>query len=153
MPNKSNRYEPHLALAALTLLGCGSAVAPEPGVVATKLSRSSTITLSDDNARVAMVNPEDNSLSVFQTSDNARLSKIATGGAPGHQLVLDHALRPLFGSLGATVVPTGIYGTDAQFTGDAPHPDLVRRIDRAVLEALAIAGATNLSLSTTSAES
>jgi FMN reductase len=78
---------------------------------------------------------------------------IATGGAPGHQLVLDHALRPLFGSLGATVVPTGIYGTDAQFTGEGPHPDLVQRIDRAVLEALAIAGATTLSLSTTTAES
>jgi len=77
---------------------------------------------------------------------------IATGGAPGHQLVLDHALRPLFGSLGATVVPTGIYGTDSQFTGGEPHPALVQRIDRAVHEALALAGATNPSLSTTTLE-
>ena len=77
---------------------------------------------------------------------------IATGGAPGHQLVLDHALRPLFGSLGATVVPTGIYGTDAQFTAGEPHALLLQRIDRAVTEALAIAGANSPSLTTTTTE-
>jgi FMN reductase len=77
---------------------------------------------------------------------------IATGGAPGHQLVLDHALRPLFGSLGATVVPTGIYGTDAQFASGEPHPLLVQRIERAVDEALAIATAASPSFSTTSTE-
>jgi FMN reductase len=77
---------------------------------------------------------------------------IATGGAPGHQLVLDHALRPLFGSLGATVVPTGIYGIDAQFASGEPHPLLVQRIDRAVDEALAIATAASPSFSITSTE-
>jgi FMN reductase len=77
---------------------------------------------------------------------------IATGGAPGHQLMLDYALRPLFGSLGATVVPTGIYGTDAQFTAGEPHPALLERVDRAVVEALALAGASSASLSTTTLE-
>jgi FMN reductase len=77
---------------------------------------------------------------------------IATGGAPGHQLVLDHALRPLFGSLGATVVPTGIYGTDAHFTAGEPHPLLVQRVDRAVQEAIALARATVPSYSTTTTE-
>ena len=58
----------------------------------------------------------------------------------------------LFGSLGATVVPTGVYGTDAQFTGGEPHPALLERVDRAVLEALALATATSPSLSTSISE-
>lgn len=42
-------------------------------------SKSSTIAQSDDRSRVAMVNPDDGSLSVFQTSDNSRTAKVATG--------------------------------------------------------------------------
>ena len=80
------------------------------------------------------------------------LPEIATGGAPGHQLMLDYALRPLFGSLGATVVPTGIYGTDAQFTAGEPHPALLERVDRAVVLALTLAGAASPSLITTTSE-
>ncbi len=86
MTDESNSYDQRLALAVCGALvagmGCGAAKAPDQGPVATKISRSSTIALSDDNARVAMVNPEDNSLSVFQTSDNAKLSKTATGTSP-----------------------------------------------------------------------
>ena len=37
---------------------------------------------------------------------------VATGAGPGHQLVIDHALRPLLASVGALVVSTGIYGTE-----------------------------------------
>ncbi len=55
--------------------------------VATRPSRSSTIALSEDSARIAMVNPDDGSLSVFQTSDNARTSKIATGGNPSSVVI------------------------------------------------------------------
>jgi FMN reductase len=78
---------------------------------------------------------------------------IATGGASGHQLMLDYALRPLFGSLGAIVVPTGIYGTDAQFTAACePQPALLERVDRAVVEALTLAGAASPSLTTTTSE-
>jgi FMN reductase len=64
---------------------------------------------------------------------------IATGGAPGHQLVLDHGLRPLFSSVGATVVPTGIYAVDTEFSAGTPNPDVLDRIERAVRESLAFA--------------
>jgi FMN reductase len=64
---------------------------------------------------------------------------IATGGAPAHQLVIDHGLRPLFASVGALTVPTGIYGTDASFEQGAPQQSLLDRIARAVDEAIALA--------------
>ena len=48
-------------------------------------SRSSTIALADDGAHVAMVNPDDGSLSVFETSDNSRTAKVATGARPGER--------------------------------------------------------------------
>ena len=65
---------------------------------------------------------------------------IATGGGPAHQLVIDHALRPLLASVGAQVVATGIYAVDAQFSADGPQAVVTQRIDRAVAEALGIAG-------------
>jgi FMN reductase len=60
---------------------------------------------------------------------------IATGAGPAHYLVVDHALRPLLASVGALVISTGIYGTDAQFGADGPHGALTARVDRAVDEA------------------
>jgi YVTN family beta-propeller protein len=54
----------------------------EPGQILAHPSRSSTIAVSDDGARVAMVNPEDGSLSVFDTSTDMLLSKTATGTSP-----------------------------------------------------------------------
>jgi DNA-binding beta-propeller fold protein YncE/cytochrome c553 len=74
------------AVAAALAVGCGP-VEQDPGVVATKVSRSSTIALSEDGARVAMVNPEDHSLSVFQTSDHARTAKLATGTNPASVVI------------------------------------------------------------------
>src|SRR5436190_1189053 len=41
---------------------------------------------------------------------------------------------------GARVVATGIYATDAQFGADGPQEAVTLRIDRAIAEALAIAG-------------
>jgi len=64
---------------------------------------------------------------------------IATGGGPTHLLAVDHGLRPLLASVGALVVATGVYGTDAQFRGGAPEPDLVEQIERAALEAASLA--------------
>ena len=61
---------------------------------------------------------------------------IATGGAPGHQLVLDHGLRPLFASVGAVVVPTGVYAVDAEFDAGVPHAAVLERIERAVTESV-----------------
>jgi FMN reductase len=65
---------------------------------------------------------------------------VATGGGPGHQLVLDHALRPLLSSVGALIVSTAVYGMDSQFGAAGPHEVLTTRVDRAVDEALTLAG-------------
>jgi len=64
---------------------------------------------------------------------------IATGGGPTHLLAVDHGLRPLLASVGALVVATGVYGTDAQFRNGAPEPVLVERVERAALEAVSLA--------------
>ena len=66
---------------------------------------------------------------------------IATGGGPGHQLALDHGLAPLFASLGGVVVPSGVYGSDQQFTNGSPEPALIERADRAADEALSLSAA------------
>lgn len=65
---------------------------------------------------------------------------IATGGGSAHSLVIDYALRPLLASVGALVVSTGIYGTDAQFGADGPHAALITSVDRAVSEAQEVIG-------------
>lgn len=79
-----------LAIGA-TNTGCGDPVVgddpPQDGAILQKASRSSTIAMSDDGAIVAMVNPEDGTLSIFQTSDNARLAKVATGGSPSSVVI------------------------------------------------------------------
>jgi hypothetical protein len=79
-----------LIMAGVLLAGCGDDSQPPDEEVITVLahaSKSSTIALSDDRARVAMVNPDDGSLSVFQTSDNSRTAKIATGGNPSSVVI------------------------------------------------------------------
>jgi len=80
-----------LAIGA-TSTGCSDPVVGDdqeqpPGPVSTRTSRSSTIALSDDGALVAMVNPEDGTLSVFSTTDNSRIAKVATGGAPSSVVI------------------------------------------------------------------
>ena len=64
---------------------------------------------------------------------------IMTGHGAGHTLALDHGLRPLFASLGATVVPSGVYGTNDQFQDGGPTGSLAEAADRAVREALLLA--------------
>lgn len=66
---------------------------------------------------------------------------IVTGHDAGHSLAVDHGLRPLFASLGATAVASGVYGTSAQFRDGKPEPALLAAVDRAVQDALALAGA------------
>ncbi len=57
----------------------------------------------------------------------------ATGGTARHSMVLDHALRPLFTYLHATVVPTGVYAASEDFgSTDGGHLD--KRIARAAAE-------------------
>ncbi|HKW41477.1 MAG TPA: NAD(P)H-dependent oxidoreductase [Gemmatimonadales bacterium] len=67
---------------------------------------------------------------------------IVTGHGAAHALSLDHGMRPLFASLGATVIAGGVYATSAQFPDGKPHADLLQAVERAVREALALAGAT-----------
>ena len=38
----------------------------------------------------------------------------ATGGGPRHALVVEHALRPLFGFFTALTVPTAVYAADGE---------------------------------------
>ncbi|WP_298887401.1 FMN reductase [uncultured Serinicoccus sp.] len=57
----------------------------------------------------------------------------ATAGTARHQLVLDHALRPLFAYLRAAVVPTGVFAATDDF-GGAGSGELGDRITRAAGE-------------------
>ena len=71
---------------------------------------------------------------------------IAAGGGPGHLLAIDHGLRPLLSSLGAIVIPGGVYATPAGFQDGAPGAVLLQRVDRGVSEALALAAASRVRL-------
>ena len=61
----------------------------------------------------------------------------ATAGTQRHQLVLDHALRPLFTYLRAVVVPTGVFAATDDFGGEGSDA-LGRRIARAASELAAL---------------
>jgi YVTN family beta-propeller protein len=81
MFDESHSY-PRWAMCAVVLGAAGCGGDTQAGPVATHVSRSSTIALSDDRSHVAMVNPDDGTVSVFQTSDNTRISNTKTGGRP-----------------------------------------------------------------------
>jgi FMN reductase len=60
----------------------------------------------------------------------------AAGNSPRHSLVIEHALKPMFGYLHAMVVPTGVYASSQDWgTEDGALPD---RIDRAAAELAAL---------------
>jgi FMN reductase len=63
---------------------------------------------------------------------------IVTGASPAHQLAVDHAFRPLFASIGGLVVSNAVYATDEEFGPDGPAEQVLKRLDRAVDEALAL---------------
>ena len=61
----------------------------------------------------------------------------ATAGTARHSLVLEHALRPMFSYLHATVVPTAVFAATEDFgAGDhgAPEGRLGERVERAAAE-------------------
>ncbi|HYR31613.1 MAG TPA: NAD(P)H-dependent oxidoreductase [Gemmatimonadales bacterium] len=66
---------------------------------------------------------------------------IVTGHGAAHSLSVDHGMRPLFASLGATVIASGVYATSQQFADGKPGRELLEAVDRAVAEALALATA------------
>ena len=57
----------------------------------------------------------------------------ATGGTARHSLALDHAVRPLFAYLAASVLPTSVFAAAEDWGrgADAMEGALVDRIDRA----------------------
>ncbi|UFR06772.1 FMN reductase [Streptomyces sp. Go40/10] len=67
----------------------------------------------------------------------------ATGGTARHSLVLEHALRPLFAYLRATVVPTAVYAASEDWGagGDEYTEGLPARIRRAAGELAALTAA------------
>ncbi|POX46728.1 FMN reductase [Streptomyces sp. Ru72] len=67
----------------------------------------------------------------------------ATGGTARHSLVLEHALRPLFAYLRATVVPTAVYAASEDWGsgGDEYTEGLPARIRRAAGELAALMAA------------
>jgi FMN reductase len=77
---------------------------------------------------------------------DALVGKIAlplvAGHGAAHSLAVDHGMRPLFASLGATVVASAVYATSDQFQDGTPRPALLQAVDRAVREALALARGT-----------
>ncbi|MGW0086253.1 FMN reductase [Streptomyces sp. NPDC003393] len=67
----------------------------------------------------------------------------ATGGTSRHSLALEHALRPLFAYLHATVVPTAVYAATEDWgaVGDSRTEGLPTRITRAARELATLVGA------------
>lgn len=61
---------------------------------------------------------------------------IVTGTSLADLQIAGQALRTLLASLGADVVATGAYAADADFSGDRPSEPVIRRVERAVAEAL-----------------
>lgn len=64
----------------------------------------------------------------------------ATGGSARHSLALEHALRPLFSYLHATVVPTAVYAATEDWgaSSGTESADLGGRVDRAAAELAAL---------------
>jgi FMN reductase len=60
---------------------------------------------------------------------------LVSGQSRGHALALDHGLRPLFASLGATVIAGGVYATPEQFQDGVPGTELRQAVERAAREA------------------
>ena len=58
----------------------------------------------------------------------------ATAGSARHSLVLDHALRPLFGHMHSVVVPTGVFAASEDWGDNGAAGALRRRVDRAAGE-------------------
>lgn len=69
----------------------------------------------------------------------------ATGGTSRHSLALEHALRPLFTYLHATVVPTAVYAATEDWgtAGDSHTEGLPARITRAARELAALVTGTH----------
>jgi len=69
----------------------------------------------------------------------------ANGGSAHHALIIESHLRPLFSSLGAYTVPTGIYSQTSDFENyQLTHSATIERVREAVSEALQLHSNVNL---------
>jgi FMN reductase len=66
----------------------------------------------------------------------------ATGGTARHSLALEHAVRPLFTYLHATVVPTSVYAASEDWGSAGGGRALSARVDRAAEELAALVAGT-----------
>jgi FMN reductase len=65
---------------------------------------------------------------------------VATGGTERHALVIEHALRPLFGFFQAWTAPMGIYLSAGDFDGTTIlNPEVYERIEVAVNDVVPVA--------------
>src|SRR5678816_2452156 len=91
-----------------------------PPAVLHRASRSSTIALTDDGSRVVMVNPQDDSISVFTTADNLRTGKVTTGGEPSNVVIDAAGVAYVANRADATVVKvTGLDQATPAIAGTA----------------------------------
>ncbi|MEU8242699.1 FMN reductase [Actinoplanes missouriensis] len=58
----------------------------------------------------------------------------ATAGTARHSLVIEHALRPLFAYLRASILPTGVFAASDDWGANSVEGPLRGRIDRAAAE-------------------
>jgi FMN reductase len=66
----------------------------------------------------------------------------ATGGGPRHALVVEHALRPLFGFFEALTIPTAVYASDADFVdGQLAEAGVLARVSAAAQQLANLIGA------------
>jgi FMN reductase len=66
----------------------------------------------------------------------------ATGGGPRHALVVEHALRPLFGFFEALTIPTAVYASDADFVdGQLAEAGVLARVSTAAQQLANLIGA------------
>ncbi|EIM31089.1 FMN reductase [Microvirga lotononidis] len=66
----------------------------------------------------------------------------ATGGGARHALVVEHALRPLFGFFEALTVPTAVYASDADFVdGQLDEAGVRERVSTAAQQLAGLIGA------------
>jgi len=65
----------------------------------------------------------------------------ATAGSARHNLVLEHALRPLFSYLHAVVVPTAVFAASEDWGAAGAAATLTRRVERATAELAALVAA------------
>lgn len=64
----------------------------------------------------------------------------ATGGTVRHSLALEHAVRPMFAYLRATVVPTSVFAAPEDWAGADASGSLRTRIERAAAEVADLVG-------------